>query len=378
MLTPLGWLRLDALAVDLTLVSKSLLALKLWHRGAQQTRTPGTRSGDSKLRRNCRARRLADAPRRFGLGVSPATIRNTMSDLEEKGFLFHPHTSAGRIPTNKAYRVYVDSLLSVTPINATETRAAHRGAIPARGIADRNDPSSRRADARRADAGARRRARTSPRAVDAAPSRAGAHGSERLLMVLHARRRASCASVFVEVPGEIAEKALASVSPCSTSDCRGLTLGEIRRSSRLACATQAPRSDVRTAQYLSAGRRADCSMPRSPMPDGSRRARRGVGARRAAGVFGGRPSATAARADGEAAGARRGAFESARIRRASRSRSGQSTMIRTSRISPSLRRSITVGSLAGVIGVIGPTRMPYDKVISLVSHTSQLLSDLLD
>ena len=37
-----------------------------------------------------------------------------------------------------------------------------------------------------------------------------------------------------------------------------------------------------------------------------------------------------------------------------------------------------VGPLAGVIGVIGPTRMPYDKVISLVGHTSQLLSDLLD
>ena len=43
--------------------------------------------------------------RRFGLGVSPATIRNTMSDLEEKGFLYHPHTSAGRVPTDKAYRV---------------------------------------------------------------------------------------------------------------------------------------------------------------------------------------------------------------------------------------------------------------------------------
>ena len=53
--------------------------------------------------------------RRFGLGVSPATIRNTMSDLEEKGFLFHPHTSAGRVPTNKAYRVYVDSLLGSPP-----------------------------------------------------------------------------------------------------------------------------------------------------------------------------------------------------------------------------------------------------------------------
>src|SRR3954462_7543658 len=58
--------------------------------------------------------------RRFGLGVSPATIRNTMSDLEEKGFLLHPHTSAGRIPTDMAYRVYVDSLMRVTPINEME------------------------------------------------------------------------------------------------------------------------------------------------------------------------------------------------------------------------------------------------------------------
>src|ERR671922_1308233 len=54
--------------------------------------------------------------RRFGLGVSPATIRNTMSDLEEKGFLFHPHTSAGRVPTDKAYRAYVDALLNTKPV----------------------------------------------------------------------------------------------------------------------------------------------------------------------------------------------------------------------------------------------------------------------
>src|SRR6185312_12857059 len=65
--------------------------------------------------------------RRFGLGVSPATIRNTMSDLEEKGFLFHPHTSAGRIPTSKAYRVYVDSLLSLPPLRQTETEKLAEG-----------------------------------------------------------------------------------------------------------------------------------------------------------------------------------------------------------------------------------------------------------
>jgi heat-inducible transcriptional repressor len=52
--------------------------------------------------------------RRFGLGVSPATIRNTMSELEEKGYLFHPHTSAGRVPTDSAYRLYVDSLMVPT------------------------------------------------------------------------------------------------------------------------------------------------------------------------------------------------------------------------------------------------------------------------
>jgi len=50
-----------------------------------------------------------------GLAFSPATIRNTMSDLEDKGFLFHPHTSAGRIPTDRAYRVYVNEIMRLAP-----------------------------------------------------------------------------------------------------------------------------------------------------------------------------------------------------------------------------------------------------------------------
>jgi heat-inducible transcriptional repressor len=48
--------------------------------------------------------------RRFGFGLSPATIRNVMSDLEDLGFLEQPHTSAGRIPTDKGYRLYVNYL----------------------------------------------------------------------------------------------------------------------------------------------------------------------------------------------------------------------------------------------------------------------------
>lgn len=55
--------------------------------------------------------------RKHSFSLSPATIRNVMSDLEEMGFLASPHTSAGRIPTDKAFRFYVDSLLTVRMID---------------------------------------------------------------------------------------------------------------------------------------------------------------------------------------------------------------------------------------------------------------------
>lgn len=49
--------------------------------------------------------------KKYGLGVSPATIRNEMSDLEEMGFIMQPHASAGRVPSDKGYRYYVDNLM---------------------------------------------------------------------------------------------------------------------------------------------------------------------------------------------------------------------------------------------------------------------------
>src|SRR3954466_9339293 len=52
-----------------------------------------------------------------GLELSPATIRNIMADLEEMGFVASPHTSAGRVPTPRGYRVFVDTLLTVQPID---------------------------------------------------------------------------------------------------------------------------------------------------------------------------------------------------------------------------------------------------------------------
>ncbi len=60
--------------------------------------------------------------KKYDLGISPATVRNIMADLEELGFLGHPHTSAGRVPTDKGYRYYVDSLMPKPKLNSSEKK----------------------------------------------------------------------------------------------------------------------------------------------------------------------------------------------------------------------------------------------------------------
>src|SRR5437879_11427048 len=60
---------------------------------------------------------------RHHLDVSPATIRNDMAVLEEQGYIAQPHTSAGRIPTDKGYRLFVDRLSGGKPLSAAERRA---------------------------------------------------------------------------------------------------------------------------------------------------------------------------------------------------------------------------------------------------------------
>lgn len=56
----------------------------------------------------------------YNLKISPATVRNILADLEEEGYLTHPYTSAGRLPTDKGYRFYVDSLSKTSPLSASE------------------------------------------------------------------------------------------------------------------------------------------------------------------------------------------------------------------------------------------------------------------
>ncbi len=63
------------------------------------------------------------------LNLSPATIRNVMADLEDLGLVHSPHTSAGRVPTVSGYRLFVDSLLTVKPLEIERTIAFASGLI---------------------------------------------------------------------------------------------------------------------------------------------------------------------------------------------------------------------------------------------------------
>jgi heat-inducible transcriptional repressor len=76
--------------------------------------------------------------KRYGLDLSAASIRNVLSDLDEEGFLYQPHTSAGRIPTDRAIRLFIDTLMEVRAVEADE-RAALRARV-ADIYAHSNDP----------------------------------------------------------------------------------------------------------------------------------------------------------------------------------------------------------------------------------------------
>lgn len=65
--------------------------------------------------------------KKYDIGFSPATVRNIMADLEDSGFINHPHTSAGRVPTDKGYRFYVDSLMDIDKLNTKEKGLIENG-----------------------------------------------------------------------------------------------------------------------------------------------------------------------------------------------------------------------------------------------------------
>jgi heat-inducible transcriptional repressor len=312
--------------------------------------------------------------RRFGLGVSPATIRNTMSDLEEKGFLFHPHTSAGRVPTDLAYRVYVDSLLKAPVLKTAEEQVLGNEIS---GASTAIESILRRAAQSLGVLTQELGVALGPQLDAAVLQRVELVrlASDRLLMVL-ALERGVARSIYIELPIEIADDAIGAVALVLNERLSGLTVREIRSSLalRLRDAQASGSASELLNIFVEEGEQYFADATRS---DGTA-------------VVLGQPSLLAEHPEFATGDSMRQllAFTEtpAHIADVLRRRSPQpgiTITIGNEHGDPRLDRFTIVtaeyhfGALSGVIGVIGPTRMPYRKVISLVGHASRLVSDLL-
>jgi heat-inducible transcriptional repressor len=314
--------------------------------------------------------------RRSGLGVSPATIRNTMSDLEEKGFLFHPHTSAGRIPTEKAYRLYVDTLLRVRLPETGQRRRLERE-ISAGGSAIESilRRAAQSLGVLTQELGVALGPRLDQTILDKLEILRLT--AEKLILVL-SLRGGQVRTIFIEVPGESADHALAEVQLVLNERLAGLSLAEIRHSLGARLRDAAPGTASGATELLNIFLQEGDQLFDVSEPDAGE------------GVVLGQASVLADKPEFSSGERMRALIELTETRTElakllrSRSSSADVSITIGSEHGTALPRGLTVvtaeyraGDLAGVIGVIGPTRMPYDKVIALVRHTSSLVTELL-
>src|SRR5437879_10575208 len=319
--------------------------------------------------------------RRSGMMLSAATIRNTMSDLEGKGFLYHPHTSAGRIPTDLAYRVYVDSLMRLPPVSPSDSDQIREELTGERTAVDRIlERAAQVLGVLTKELGVA----VGPSLDDAGLGRLGRLlvSSVRLLLVL-TLKSGVVRTIVVEVSSQMAREAVAQVAVVLNERLAGLTLKHIRATlpDRLRDAAAPPESG--------AGELLNIFIQEADELFDVRGAGAGAGVAPGGVVLGsaqllaGQPEfATKERLQGLMEVTERRDL----LRQALGTRLGQGLTITigTEHQDPKLApftlvtASYRLGPLAGVIGVLGPTRMPYDKIVALVEHTSRLVGELLE
>ncbi len=313
--------------------------------------------------------------RRFGLNVSAATVRNAMSDLEDKGFLFHPHTSAGRIPTDLAYRYFVDALMGPVRLSIAEQRRLRRelsddgeGAGPLERLLQR---SLRVLGLITGELGLA----ISPRLNEVVLEKIElvTISSETLLLVLTLKHGA-IRTVYVDVPVMAPRETLTSVTRILNERLAGLSLADVRATlpDRLRDAS----ADGQAQELINIFMQSADEMLRAPqLGEGEL-------------VLG--PTSALANQPEFAEGPRlRSLIELTEQRDLLRSvldarprEDGPTITIGSEHSHPRLNPFTLVtseyrlGTLSGVLGVMGPTRMPYEKVAAIVEYTSLLMGEL--
>jgi heat-inducible transcriptional repressor len=313
--------------------------------------------------------------RRFGLGVSPATIRSTMSDLEEKGYLFHPHTSAGRVPTDKAYRLFVNSLGQVKPL-PSQAQAKLEGELRVAGgtletILQRAAQTLGVLTQELGIALGPSLDQTVLERIDLVRA-----SSDRLVLVM-TLRGGVVRTVFVEVRGEISEAAVIEVASVLNERLSGRTIAQIRGTfqERLRDAARSPAAHEVLNIFLTEGDQ----LLDSALAQGENAVVLGQ-----ASVLADQPEFATGEGMRRLVELTETRQRLALLLRDRHSRPGITITIGSEHGDPMLGQLTVVtaeyrtAALSGVIGVIGPTRMPYEKVVSVVTHTSRLVTALLD
>ena len=312
--------------------------------------------------------------KKFGT-LSAATIRNTMSDLEEKGYLYHPHTSAGRIPTDLAYRVYVNSLMHPTAVSPSESHQIREELGVERSAVDQIlERAAQVLGVLTKELGVA----AGPSLDEAVLERAELlqAGAERLLLVL-TLRSGVVRTIFVEVPSHLATDAVGNVAVVLNDRLGGLKLREIRATLPERLRDAAP--DAGSSELLNIFIQEADDLFDVPAAGGGGS---GVVLGSAQLLVGQPEFATKERFQGLLeVTERRDVLREALARRLGQ---GLTITIGSEHQDPTLApftlvtASYRLGALAGVIGVMGPTRMPYDKIVALVDHTSRLVTELLE
>ncbi len=309
--------------------------------------------------------------RRSGLGISPASIRSTMSDLEARGLLYHPHTSAGRIPTDRAYRFYVDAIVRRNPPD-TRTRETLEAELTAASVA--SEELLRRAAQVLGILTQELGVAVAPALEEIVLERIDlvAVSAERLLLVFNLQS-GIVRTIYVRVPVTVEPGKVEEVQRVLNERLGGLSLQEIR-------ATLADR--LRDAAASSeAGELLDIVIAEGEGIFDLQHPGEGVVLGSAQLLVDQPEFATSERMRSLLSITER--RDLLREALAERRREGLKVTIGAEHDEPGLAGFTLVTSTyrragaTGVIGVLGPTRMPYDKIIGLVEHTGRLVEGLL-
>lgn len=312
--------------------------------------------------------------RDYDLGVSPATVRNTMSDLEAKGYLDHPHASAGRVPTDRAYRYFVDRLMQPAELSAVEEEALVREL-------EASDFSAveqliRRATRALSVLSLELGLAIAPRLDDARLEKIDfvSVSIDKVLMIATIQSGV-VRTIYVDLPGGVPPQMLAELARVMNERLAGHTLAEIRGSLPERLRDTRVTSDAR--ELLNIFLQSGSDLFRPTEADESN-------------VHIGRASVLALQPEFTSEERLKGLIELTEKRDLLAGalsdrdhEAGLSITIGTENTAEALTdftlvtAEYAVGDLKGVIGVIGPTRMPYEKVISIVGSTSRLVSNIL-